>query len=203
MNPPAFVSSLPSRKTRRMHLKNLLVVVIPILIGCGDDAAHDGHVTTDAGVADVGPTDSGVATDQPLAVDVPATDQDAASDAGVAADAPVAVPVLNDCAAPTYVDRTADAAERTVVPRGTTGYTPRCLTVRAGKSVTFAMSFTTHPLNPGVPHGSSAGATSPSPIEAQRAGDSYTVAFTGAGFYPFYCNIHGHVGMAGTVRVVP
>lgn len=186
-----------------MHFKSVLIVVIPLLIGCGDDAAHDGHVATDAGVADVGATDTGAAADQPLVADVPAPDQDAGNDAGGPADVPVAVPLLNDCAAAVYVDRTADDAERTVVPRGTTGYTPRCLVVRAGQSVTFSMSFTTHPLNPGVPHGSSAGATSPNPIEAQRAGSSYTVAFTGAGFYPFYCNVHGHVGMAGVVRVVP
>lgn len=186
-----------------MYLKSLFLGVIPLVIGCGDDAAHDGHVTTDAGVADVGSTDSGVATDQPVAVDAPAADQDAASDAGGTADVPVVVPLLNDCRSADYVDQGADDAERTVVPRGTTGYTPRCLTVRAGQSVTFAMSFTTHPLNPGVPHGSIAGATSPNPIEAQRAGTTYTVAFAGAGFYPFYCNVHGHVGMAGVVRVVP
>ncbi len=194
---------MPARTT-------LALALFPLLVGCGDmahdttdAAAHEGHDAPDVGTSDVGVTDVGVVTDQPVAVDAPAADQDAASDAGGAADAPVAVPVLNDCAAAAYVDRTADAAERTIVPRGTTGYTPRCLTVRAGQSVTFAMSFTTHPLNPGVPHGSSAGATSPNPIEAQRAGDSYTVTFAGAGFYPFHCNTHGHVGMAGVVRVLP
>ena len=185
-----------------MHLKPLLLAVIPLLVGCGDDATHDGHVTTDAGVADVGPTDAGAAADQPVA-DVPAPDQDAASDVGNAADVAASAPFLNDCRAADYVDRSADAAERTVVPRGTTGYTPRCLVVRAGQSVTFSMSFTAHPLIPGVPHGPTAGAASPNLIEAQRAGTTYTVPFATAGYYPFYCNVHGHVGMAGVVRVVP
>lgn len=186
-----------------------LTIVLPLLallVGCGDMAhdatgdacAHDGHDAADVGTTDVGP-----ATDQPPVADVAPAEQDAGTDAGTAADAPAMVPLLNDCAASAYVDRSADAAERTVVPRGTTGYTPRCVTIRAGQSVTFAMSLTTHPLNPGVPHGSSAGATSPSPIEAQRAGDTYTVTFAGAGFYPFHCNTHGHVGMAGVVRVLP
>lgn len=179
----------------------LVLALLPLLAGCGDmahdatDAAsHEGH---DA--ADVGMTDVGAATDQPTAVDVGTADPDA----GAAADATATVPLLNDCAASAYVDRTGDGDERTVVPRGTTGYTPRCLTVRAGQTVTFSMSFTTHPLVPGVPHGSGAGATTPTPIEAQRAGTTYAVAFAGAGFYPFYCNVHGHVGMAGVVRVVP
>ena len=65
------------------------------------------------------------------------------------------------------------------------------------------MSFTAHPLIPGVPHGPTAGATSPNLIEAQRAGTTYAVPFATAGYYPFYCNVHGHVGMAGVVRVVP
>lgn len=188
----------------------LALALLPLLVGCGDmahdatdAAAHESHDAPDVGTSDLGATDVGAAADQPTVADVGTTDQDVATDAGAAPDVATPVPLLNDCAASAYVDRTGDGDERTVVPRGTTGYTPRCLTIRAGQSVTFSMSFTTHPLNPGVPHGSSAGATTPSPIEAQRAGTTYAVAFPGAGFYPFYCNTHGHVGMAGVVRVVP
>lgn len=194
---------MPARMT-------LVLALFPLFAGCGDmahdttdAAAHEGHDAADVGTSDVGTTDVGTATDQPTAVDVATTDQDAATDAGTVADAATVVPLLNDCRAADYVDRSADDAERTVVPRGTTGYTPRCLTIRTAQSVTFSMSFTTHPLIPGVPHGSSAGATTPSPIEAQRVGTTYAVTFPGAGLYPFYCNTHGHVGMAGVVRVLP
>jgi plastocyanin len=103
-----------------------------------------------------------------------------------------------------YRDRTAGTdADRTVRPMGSTGYTPRCLRVRVGQRVTFEMDFGTHPLVAGIPHGPTGGATSPNPIAGQTTGMSYGLAFTAEGFFPFYCNRHGHVGMAGVVRVVP
>lgn len=185
----------------------LLAAIVPLTGGCGDDASHGAH---DAGAT---PTDVAAATDTVAVTDTPAATNDSpvvAADVPATTDAPTmtsdtgaAIPRLNDCTATDYVDRSGDADDRTVVPRGSTGYTPRCMTIRAGQMVTFSMSFTTHPLSPGVPHGSSAGATTPSPIQAQRSGTSYAVAFANAGYYPFYCTLHGHVGMAGVVRVVP
>jgi len=175
-----------------MHRKlATLFLLVPLATACGDDTSgHGGHTPADAA-----PTDN-------------AADQVPAADAAVTPDAPAdggaEVPLLNDCRASDYEDRTADAAGRTVVPRGSTGYTPRCLIVRAGQSVTFEMDFAAHPLVPGVPHGSSVGATSPNLIEARSTGTmAYTVTFPGAGYFPFYCSRHGHVGMAGVVRVIP
>lgn len=182
-----------------------------LTIACGSNATV-GH---DAGP---GATDAPSVTDAPLSTDVsnsvdaqPASsDQPAASDAPVtsdaptaANDAPTAVPLLNDCAAMDYVDRTGGADDRTVTPRGSTSYSPRCMTIRAGQTVTFSMSFAAHPLSAGVPHGSSAGATTPSPILTQRSGSSYAVTFASTGYFPFYCTTHGHLNMAGVVRVSP
>lgn len=134
--------------------------------------------------------------------DADAVTGDAAGDAATD-DAAATVPLLNDCREADYVDRREEGAARTVVPRGSTGYTPRCVIVSAGQTVRFEMAFGTHPLVPGVPHGSSAGASTPSPIVAQRSGDQFAATFARAGYYPFYCDTHGHVGMAGVVRVVP
>lgn len=172
----------------------LLFVLIPFATACGDDAGHGGHVAADAG-----PTDQDVATDALM------LDQDASADApATPTDGGGAVPRLNDCTAAEYEDRSGGAdTDRVVRPRGTTGYTPRCLIIRAGQSVTFEMNFTTHPLVPGIPHGPTAGATTPNPIARRDSGMTYTVAFPGAGYFPFYCNVHGHVGMAGVVRVMP
>lgn len=183
----------------------LLSLLIPFSASCGgDDADHGGHTQTDAA------TDQGAVVDAP-AVDAPAADRDAATadvpvpsqDAPVA-DAPAAIPMLNDCTAMNYADRSAGSdTDRVVRPRGTTGYTPRCLVIRAGQSLTFEMDFAEHPLVPGIPHGPTAGATSINPIAMQSSGTTYAVTFASAGHYPFYCNRHGHVGMAGVVRVVP
>lgn len=178
----------------------LLSLLIPLSAACGGDGAdHGAHALADA------------ATDQGAAVDAPAADQDAAAaDAPVAsqdaptADGAAAIPMLNDCTAMDYTDHGAGPdADRVVRPRGTTGYTPRCLIVRAGQTVTFEMDFTAHPLVPGIPHGPTAGAASPNVIAMQSSGTMYAVAFPSAGYYPFYCGRHGHVGMAGVVRVVP
>jgi plastocyanin len=174
-----------------------LVALIPFTVACGDGADHGGHTTPDAATADqTSPIDT-PATDQPVPNDTPVV-TDASNDSGVA------VPLLNDCRAADYEDRGAGVdTDRVVRPRGTTGYTPRCVIIQAGQSVTFEMNFATHPLVPGVPHGSTSGATVPNPIARQNSGMTHTVAFPNAGYYPFYCNTHGHVGMAGVVRVMP
>lgn len=181
----------------------LLAAVIPLSSACGGDGAT---AANDAAVADAPVTIDSTAADVPAAdvIEVDTHMADAATaDAPASEDAGVRVPVLNNCLATAYVDRSGEMDERTVVPRGTTGYTPRCLIVRAGQTVTFSMDFSVHPLVAGVPHGSSVGATTPSPIEAQRTGTTYAVPFMSAGFFPFYCTAHGHIGMAGVVRVVP
>lgn len=179
-------------------------MLIPLAAACrSDDASHGAHATADAAPVDAA-TPSDTAADVALPPDAPAQDApDAVAPPDVSEDA-APVPTLNDCVAADYLDaRSGAEADRVVRPRGSTGYTPRCLTIRAGQAVAFEMDFAAHPLVPGVPHGSTAGATSPNPIARQTTGATYTVTFAGAGYYPFYCSRHGHVGMAGVVRVVP
>lgn len=181
----------------------LLLAVAALTFGCGDDATHGaGHVAADAS--------PDVERDAPATTDAEsdasadlATTPDVSPDAmAPAPDGPPVAPMLNDCVAMSYVDRSDPAAERVIRPRGTTGYTPRCVIIRAGQSVTFEMDFAAHPLVPGVPHGPTAGATTPNVIPRTVRGASVEVAFPSAGNFPFYCNTHGHVGMAGVVRVV-
>lgn len=78
-------------------------------------------------------------------------------------------------------------------------YAPRCLTVRAGGTVTWEGSFDDHPLAP-----STRGAPA-SPIPRTASGGSFAVRFPTTGFYPYYCTRHGGdmgEGMAGVVRVI-
>lgn len=180
----------------------LLLTLAALTSSCGDDATHGAvHVATDAS-PDV-QVDAPAATD--AEADAPAdlaTTPDVSTDA-TAPDGPPEAPMLNDCVPMSYVDRSDSAAERVVRPRGTTGYTPRCMIIRAGQSVTFEMDFAAHPLVPGIPHGPTAGATTPNVIPRTVMGASVEVAFPRTGNFPFYCNTHAHIGMAGVVRVVP
>ena len=78
-------------------------------------------------------------------------------------------------------------------------YEPRCVTVRAGGTVTWSGSFDGHPLTP------STRGTAMSPIATVSSGTSAAVTFPRAGFYPFYCAFHGTdtgLGMAGVVQVI-
>ena len=78
-------------------------------------------------------------------------------------------------------------------------YSPRCLTVRVGDTVTWEGTFSAHPLVP-----STRGSAS-NPIARVATGTSAPVRFTRAGFYPFFCDFHGTDtggGMAGVVRVI-
>lgn len=70
-------------------------------------------------------------------------------------------------------------------------YSPSCLRVSAGTSVTIAAS-TTHPLAPRT------GGTGNNPIPSQSSPASVT--FPTPGFYPFHCTVHQPT-MAGVVWV--
>ena len=85
-------------------------------------------------------------------------------------------------------------------------FTPTCLAVKAGTMITFMGAtaidtFTVHPLTPST-RGSGG-----NPIIAQSgAGTSVTFSFGAAGFFPYYCAMHGFDngnGMSGVVQVIP
>jgi plastocyanin len=73
-------------------------------------------------------------------------------------------------------------------------YSPACLKVTAGTMVTIDAS-AIHPLV-GLTTGSAN-----NPIPAGPSTTPQMVTFTTPGFYPFHCNIHFSIGMAGVVWV--
>ena len=85
-------------------------------------------------------------------------------------------------------------------------YSPQCLSIAAGQSVTFfgdtarGSDFTAHPLRPGGADGTDPGASG-NPIAAQLSGSTYTVVFPTAGTYGYFCQEHQSMGMYGAVQV--
>jgi plastocyanin len=148
--------------------------------------SSDDTTTTDAGTTDTGTTsDTGVLP----------TDAGTPTDSGPAADAAPSVdagapngPVLNGCSQ--YVDRTADAASRTLVWSFSIANAPeRCITIKAGQTVIFQGDHTVHPL-------------------AAKGGDATTpitnvadVKFATAGTFGYVCS--NHPSMTGVVYVLP
>ncbi len=122
-------------------------------------------------------------------------------------DGDAGLPTLHGCAPAAFVDRTAASAARVVGFNGAEGspplrYAPACMTVSAGQEVTFVGAFMMHPLSPGVIAGPDAGASPGNPIPRTAAGDRVAVRFPTAGLFPYYCEVHGTMGMQGVVRVV-
>lgn len=77
-------------------------------------------------------------------------------------------------------------------------YSPRCLVVRVGQSVSFAGDFSSHPLR------ASTRGSAGNPVQSTGGGTSASFTFAVAGFFPYYCTQHGDDlgnGMAGVVQV--
>lgn len=118
---------------------------------------------------------------------------------------------LNGCESSQFVDRTAAGAARTVGYGGAAGsatftYSPKCITIAAGQSVTFSggasSSFGMHPLAPGVVDSPTAGtAGNPIPRVTDGTMRDVTVTFPAAGTFPYICEAHAAAGMVGVVRV--
>jgi plastocyanin len=99
-----------------------------------------------------------------------------------------------------WIDATQDANPVVTFPTGDPfAYSPRCMRVRLGQTVTFQGDFFSHPLNSacgpvasGLPGTSSGGVL---PVTLDRA----------LGTYGYYCGLHGRAsgsGMAGAIDVV-
>lgn len=81
------------------------------------------------------------------------------------------------------------------------GYSPPCLHVAPGATVTFSGDFSVHPLASGTSPTDRAAGSPNNPIPETVSGSSLTVTFPAAGTYPYFCEMHYAAGMAGVVRV--
>jgi plastocyanin len=114
---------------------------------------------------------------------------------------------INGCAAADFVPASNAAAPRIQFgdPLGLL-YSPKCLTISAGQSLTFfgdtthGSDFSFHPLRPGGALGTDTGSGG-NPIAAQNSGSTYTVTFPAAGTYAYFCQAHEGMGMYGAVQV--
>jgi len=84
----------------------------------------------------------------------------------------------------------------TVTFDATKVYTPACLKVAKGATVTFSGAFSSHPL------AASTRGTSGNPIPSTNSGTTKAVAFPAAGFFPYYCTFHGNTAGANMAGVV-
>lgn len=121
-------------------------------------------------------------------------DDDAPIDAGVTVDASTPA---NYAGCTTFMDLSAAGATRTITAMDTLNWSPKCIQIKAGQSVTW--SFTaSHPL--------SGAAANPTKEIVDKAVGPATYTLSGVGTYGFYCQVHGLAngsGMAGAVKVVP
>jgi plastocyanin len=86
-------------------------------------------------------------------------------------------------------------------PAGATdfSYSPKCMKVPAGTTVTFSGDFTVHPLEASTHRGALTG----NPISSTGSGTSKSFDFPTPGFYAYYCGVHGPSdGAAGMVGVI-
>ena len=81
------------------------------------------------------------------------------------------------------------------------GYSPPCLHVAPGATVTFSGDFSVHPLGPGTSPSDRTAGSPNNPIVETVSGTSLTVTFPTTGTYPYFCEMHYAAGMAGVVRV--
>jgi plastocyanin len=155
------------------------------------------HVVIDAGV------DAGVDSGVDAGVGVDAGDDasaDASDDSGVdggdggSNDSGI---TINGCTS--FTDLSDPAASRVVQGPSGSGpvqYTPSCMTIKTGQSVTFQEGdFSNHPLEP-------VNGTMPSPITGTSVGTTVTFAFPTVGTYGFKCEFHPDI-MFGAINVVP
>jgi plastocyanin len=82
-------------------------------------------------------------------------------------------------------------------------YSPACIRVRSGTTITFQGDFTAHPLVGGFASRSSAMADPDSPIHAPASGTATAFVAGDASVYPYYCANHFGSGMMGAIFISP
>ncbi|MBK9260855.1 MAG: hypothetical protein IPM54_13675 [Polyangiaceae bacterium] len=109
---------------------------------------------------------------------------------------------VNECDVDTAMDLTASPA--TTVAFQLFYYAPKCIKVKSGTIVTFSGDFAESPLQGGVVVSGVPVAASTGPfVPVTSTGTSKAFTMPSPGTYPYYCIIHGTLGMRGAVFVVP
>lgn len=114
-----------------------------------------------------------------------------------------------DCAAAAnncsqFVDLRARTAVAINTVVGQNRYSPSCVLVSIGTTVTFNSNFGNHPLYGGTVSGGTATIDPASPIGAHGSGSvPVAVTFDQLGEFPFFCDFHFQDGMMGSVLVDP
>ena len=164
-----------------------LLVVPAALYACSSDS-------TPAGTSGTAGTDSGTGTPDG------GTDGAKADTSTAPATIRCTQAELDKVAGPGGGDFTALGGADITFPTDTipVQYTNHCVKVKIGSKVTFAGTFSNHPLEP-------KGGDTLTPIPTQSAdtdGGAVTVTFSTKGTYGFECNFHPDI-MFGAVQVVP
>jgi plastocyanin len=108
-------------------------------------------------------------------------------------------PAPQPCVLADAVDMTNDG-DVTISSQGIV-YTPKCVRVAAGSSVTFLSDFNMHPLRGGAVVDEVGTVDPQSPITPQDSGSTVTFVLDEPGEYPYFCSFHASIGMFGTIWV--
>lgn len=83
-------------------------------------------------------------------------------------------------------------------------YSPKCIRVSLGTTVTFFGDFTIHPLLGGTVNGGVLTPAASGPfVPVTNSGMSTDFLMSESGNFPYYCTVHGAGGMNGAVFVDP
>lgn len=114
--------------------------------------------------------------------------------------ADVQAQAINGCTREIALDLTPAGADRSIASVGFT-YTPNCIRIDPGQSVTFTSDFAFHPLRGGIVNAGVILPQAGNPVPATDAGASTLVVFPAAGEFGFACGRHVASGMMGAVFV--
>jgi plastocyanin len=172
--------------------------VLAVVVGCATAACSSESA---APVADASIAAADAGSDAPTFLD--STTGDVVVSTDVAVDPLDDHTSFNDCTPYDFTmnDHTAPADPRVITfpyDPNPMQYTPRCMKIQAGQTVTWRGAFQYHPLEP-------AGGDVPSPItiDPMPSGTERAIVFPNAGFFGFECMTHEAPAMYGAIFVVP
>ena len=190
----------PLSRSIRASLFASALSLLALLAACGDDDSSGTPPPAGGAGTSAGGSSAGGAGGSDVSSAGAGGESNAAGAAGGATIDPIET--TQGCVGK-YTDLSTVAdADRKIEGLGV-AWTPACVEITAGQSLTWAVDYTTHPLRKGVKGDENAGSPN-NPIPDTDSGSPVTVAFPTPGFYPFYCNYHATPdgkGMVGLVHV--